>query len=399
MNPNDSAPGKSAVIKARLKFSTEQAFVEKYSPNVSRAGIFIKTPQPRTVGTRLKFEFQIADGTPVLRGIGEVTWTREDALGDKPAGMGVKFIKLDTHSQGVLEKILKHRSGGAAGAPPPSRYSDVPPPAEGELLPQPETVEVIEAEEAVAPTPEPAPEPAPAPPPEPAPAAKPDAPGAAGRQRIRGRIARPSKAGSLDLSEIDSALAQMNLPEKPTRTRTLKRRALISRTPPPAPQKLPEVKPRAPDPDSGITLVTGNEPTFEPSVRVPLKALESPETPVELDLGSEIELQEDSRELLPEPEPKPNVESAPAPEPGNRIEIASSVQPADDITERVEVMSRHEASGDQTEEQPDFEIPYEEGDEAVESEPATEGQTETDPAALAPEDGSRKKGFFKKLFS
>ena len=125
MNSNGKSQDKTAAIRARLKFDSEQAFIEKYAPNISKSGIFIKTTKPRAVGTRVKFEFQIADGSPVLRGIGVVVWNRTESSDGKPPGMGLKFVGLDAKSKNTLERIVEFKKSTSNHLP--SRFSDAPP--------------------------------------------------------------------------------------------------------------------------------------------------------------------------------------------------------------------------------------------------------------------------------
>jgi len=95
-------------LKVRFKSATVDEFIEHYSKDVSRGGIFIKSSQPMPVGTLLKFQFQLKDESALIRGVGRVVWTRaeEDAGDDQPAGMGIKFIKMDNESRVTVERIV-----------------------------------------------------------------------------------------------------------------------------------------------------------------------------------------------------------------------------------------------------------------------------------------------------
>src|SRR5688572_4862726 len=95
-------------LKVRFKSATVDEFIEQYSKDVSRGGIFIKSSQPMAVGTLLKFQFQLKDESALIRGVGRVVWTRaeEHAGAERPAGMGIKFIKMDPESKGTVERIL-----------------------------------------------------------------------------------------------------------------------------------------------------------------------------------------------------------------------------------------------------------------------------------------------------
>src|SRR5690606_31208130 len=88
-------------------------FIEHHSHDVSRGGIFIKTPSPFPSGTLLKFELKIAEEQKVMQGVGRVVWKREagDSGSDSPSGMGVKFIKIDGDSKGVIDRLVDAQTG------------------------------------------------------------------------------------------------------------------------------------------------------------------------------------------------------------------------------------------------------------------------------------------------
>src|SRR5262245_20030483 len=104
-------------MTVRYKSATVDEFIEHHSHDVSRGGIFIKTPSPFPPGTLLKFEIRIQDEQSVLAGVGRVVWKREtnEATGDLPAGMGVKFIKIDDKSKSLIQRLVEAQ-GGATSA-------------------------------------------------------------------------------------------------------------------------------------------------------------------------------------------------------------------------------------------------------------------------------------------
>ncbi|HEX2736459.1 MAG TPA: TIGR02266 family protein [Polyangiaceae bacterium] len=143
-------------LTVRYKSATVAEFVENHSYDVSRGGMFIRTQAPFPNGTLIKFEVRIAEEQRVMTGVGRVTWRREkDAGEDNPAGMGVKFIKIDDDSVQVIDQLVKARASDTSsfeagakeqGIPlsdPPSnirvtqddRISSRPPPA-GDMLDQ-----------------------------------------------------------------------------------------------------------------------------------------------------------------------------------------------------------------------------------------------------------------------
>jgi uncharacterized protein (TIGR02266 family) len=113
---NDSRVGErqTTAMRIKLKYPDVETFIQKYAVNISRGGIFIATKQPKAVGTFLKFEFLLsnADSQSIIRGEGQVQWTKEfDAANPaRPHGMGVKFLRLDAASQEVVDRALRWRA-------------------------------------------------------------------------------------------------------------------------------------------------------------------------------------------------------------------------------------------------------------------------------------------------
>lgn len=102
-------------LKIKFKSETLNQFIERYSVDISHGGIFIRTKDPLAVGTTLRFEFQLKDATPLIKGEGTVVWTREHdptRAGVAP-GMGVRFDRLPGDSQRVLEQILEQKGASA----------------------------------------------------------------------------------------------------------------------------------------------------------------------------------------------------------------------------------------------------------------------------------------------
>jgi uncharacterized protein (TIGR02266 family) len=103
-------------MTVRYKSATVDEFIEHHSHDVSRGGIFIKTPSPFPPGTLLKFEIRIQDEQSVLAGVGRVVWKREsnEVSGEMPAGMGVKFIKIDDKSKSLIQRLVEAQGGGTS---------------------------------------------------------------------------------------------------------------------------------------------------------------------------------------------------------------------------------------------------------------------------------------------
>jgi uncharacterized protein (TIGR02266 family) len=99
-------------MKIRYKSATLEDFIERYSNDISRGGVFIKAKKPLAVGTLLKFEFMLQDQSTLIHGVGRVVWRREESEADdhNPAGMGIKFIKMDPESRSVVQRIAEGRA-------------------------------------------------------------------------------------------------------------------------------------------------------------------------------------------------------------------------------------------------------------------------------------------------
>jgi uncharacterized protein (TIGR02266 family) len=99
-------------LNVRYKSATVDEFIENHSHDVSKGGIFVKTPTPFPPGTLLKFEIRLAENKSVIAGVGRVVWKREptQASADKPAGMGVKFIKIDDTSRSVIDRLVAQKA-------------------------------------------------------------------------------------------------------------------------------------------------------------------------------------------------------------------------------------------------------------------------------------------------
>jgi uncharacterized protein (TIGR02266 family) len=95
-------------LNVRYKSATVDEFIENHSHDVSKGGIFIKTANPFPPGTLLKFEIRLSGDQAVIAGVGRVVWKRDSAssTADRPAGMGVKFIKVDDSSKQTIDKLV-----------------------------------------------------------------------------------------------------------------------------------------------------------------------------------------------------------------------------------------------------------------------------------------------------
>ncbi|HVX95714.1 MAG TPA: TIGR02266 family protein, partial [Polyangia bacterium] len=98
--PTSKEPRGPVSLRIKFRSASLDQFIERYAVDVSRGGIFIRTREPLAVGTPLRFDFQLQDGSALLAGDGTIVWIRENdpsRAGVTP-GMGVRFDKLSSTS-------------------------------------------------------------------------------------------------------------------------------------------------------------------------------------------------------------------------------------------------------------------------------------------------------------
>ncbi len=115
-------PRVGAELRLRLAYGSMDEFIERYSANVSRGGIFVRTRDPRPPGTELAIDIALERGDEVIRGRGVVRWTTPpSAPGEPPrdAGMGIKFTDLTAESRALVELMVATVGGDARSEEPP----------------------------------------------------------------------------------------------------------------------------------------------------------------------------------------------------------------------------------------------------------------------------------------
>ncbi|MFP5288547.1 MAG: TIGR02266 family protein, partial [Thermoanaerobaculia bacterium] len=93
--------------RVQFKFDRFSGFISEYSSNISPGGMFIKTQTPLPPGQTLDFAFRLGDGFELIKGRGEVMWTRDQDEGPmRPAGMGLRFLELAEGSQELIYRMV-----------------------------------------------------------------------------------------------------------------------------------------------------------------------------------------------------------------------------------------------------------------------------------------------------
>jgi len=103
-----------SAIRARLRYETIEDFVEGYSRFISAGGMFIpmKPSKLKPIGTTIRFQFLLGDGSTALLGEGIVLQVRspDDQTPNSPVGMLIKFTKLSQESKTLVDHIIETKS-------------------------------------------------------------------------------------------------------------------------------------------------------------------------------------------------------------------------------------------------------------------------------------------------
>jgi molecular chaperone DnaK len=114
---NRSTQRKLVGLLVKLAHKGVDEFASKYATNLSDGGMFIRTREPKAIGTELNFKVEIADGQRVLQGIAVVRWTRAENDPNGPPGMGLEFLQLDPASRALVDRMLATPKPAPAIAP------------------------------------------------------------------------------------------------------------------------------------------------------------------------------------------------------------------------------------------------------------------------------------------
>jgi len=99
-------------LLVQYRFHSFEEFLAEYSVNISPGGMFIRTEEPREMGSLVFLQFQLEDGSKLIEGLGRVCWVTPPGHPDKVPGMGVEFVNFDEESTALIEDICARKRGG-----------------------------------------------------------------------------------------------------------------------------------------------------------------------------------------------------------------------------------------------------------------------------------------------
>jgi uncharacterized protein (TIGR02266 family) len=107
---------KRVPVEIQIQYETPDGFFQDYMRNLSLGGIFIETPKPLPMNTKLKVQFSLPDMSSPIVAEGVVVHTLRVGQPENPSvsGMGIRFSELEPSSKEMLESYLQARGLPAA---------------------------------------------------------------------------------------------------------------------------------------------------------------------------------------------------------------------------------------------------------------------------------------------
>ena len=95
--------------KVHYKFETMEQFRSEFAQDLSIGGMFIKTDAPESIGTVIFLEFDLKDGSKIMKGYGKVVRVNKPGTPEMDPGMGVEFLKFDDESMTRIRALVAER--------------------------------------------------------------------------------------------------------------------------------------------------------------------------------------------------------------------------------------------------------------------------------------------------
>lgn len=102
-------PAPPVAFRLKRPYLSEDEFVTGDGPSIVRSGMVLIGAGVRPPGLIVRFEIALKDGTALFRGEGKVVTHRASAVDGKPAGLEVKFTRLDPRGKSLIERVLRER--------------------------------------------------------------------------------------------------------------------------------------------------------------------------------------------------------------------------------------------------------------------------------------------------
>lgn len=96
-------------VALRVSYKTFNEFIDEYTKNVSRRGMFIKTKRLHERGEIAELLLHVPELPDPVRIRGEIVHVELNAPREEDCGVGVKFIDIDDQSREALISFIKAR--------------------------------------------------------------------------------------------------------------------------------------------------------------------------------------------------------------------------------------------------------------------------------------------------
>jgi uncharacterized protein (TIGR02266 family) len=111
-------------LRVKFKGTTLQEFAQRYKPDLSPTGMFVRTDKPLAVGSRVRFTFSLENDEPLLSGEAVVVWVAEENKElSIPSGMELRFDSLAPDSQDRFHWLQMEKRGVTVGRERPVSVS------------------------------------------------------------------------------------------------------------------------------------------------------------------------------------------------------------------------------------------------------------------------------------
>lgn len=97
-------------VALEVGIASQHNFYGGLAEDLSAGGVFVATHRALPVGERVEVAIDVPECSYIVRGIGEVRWTRDYCSdSDVPPGIGVKFLHLEEGGAETIRRFLRDR--------------------------------------------------------------------------------------------------------------------------------------------------------------------------------------------------------------------------------------------------------------------------------------------------
>lgn len=106
--PDRRADSVRVPTRLRVGFESYGEVRESLMTNFSRGGVFISTPSPLPLGTKMRIQIRIGESDDVVDVQGEVAWhNMGPGLQTEEQGMGVQFVRLTEEEEKAVDNLYE----------------------------------------------------------------------------------------------------------------------------------------------------------------------------------------------------------------------------------------------------------------------------------------------------